>query len=168
MTRKNIILILGSVLLSAACGKITGLNGDVIEKINPDQLQKATEQFCNQNQTMQELQNGTDTPFAQLNYRSRIFAFVGKDSSQECIIKQAVNQNFQDGTWFSINPIDNCLKNGSIWVVQSQSSGFGQYYTMTMVNDPSLRIMNMSGHQGLRGTYVADNFGLKILTCVNK
>jgi hypothetical protein len=168
MTKRNILIALGFVLLTTACGKVTGVDGDSTGKVNPDQLQKATDQFCSPNQKLQELQDGTDVPFGQLNYRSRIFAFVGSDTSQNCIIKQSINKTFNDGTWFSINPIDGCLKNGSVWTVQSQSSGFGQYYSMTMIGDPNMRIMNMNGHQGLRGTYVSDNLGLKVLTCVNK
>jgi len=168
MTTKNIVLTLGFVLLTAACGKVQGLNGSASTSLDPKQLKKATEQFCSNNQTLQALSDGTNVPFGQLNYRSRVFAFIGKDSSQDCIINAAVNVTLQDGTWFSINPLNNCLKNGSVWAVQSQASGTGQYYSMTLVDDPNQRIMYMNGHMGLSGNYVNENYGLKILTCVNK
>lgn len=169
MTRKNIILTWGFVLLTAACGKVKGMGGDAAGSLDSNQLQKATEQFCSGNQTLQVLENGTDVPFGQLNFRTRIFAFIDKDATKECIIKDAVTMPVQqDGTWFTINPLDNCLKNGSIWVVNSTPSGMNQYYTMTRVDDPSLRIMNMNGDQRVRGSLLSENLGLKLLTCINK
>lgn len=169
MANKNILIAFSFVLLTAACGKVTGLDAGGTGKLDPNQLQKATDQFCSSNQKLEELADGTNVPFGQLNYRSRIFAFVGGDASKKCIIEKAVNESWgENNTWFSINPIDNCLKNGSVWVVQSSSSGVGQYYSMVMVGDPNQRIMHMEGHQGLRGSYVRDTLGLKILMCVNK
>lgn len=167
MANKNILITLGFVLLTTACGKVVGDMAGT-SQVDQRQLQKATEQFCSTSQTLKELKNGANVPFGQLNYRSRVFAFIGKDASQECIIKNSVNETFQDGTWFSINPPNNCLKNGSIWVVNSQSSGQGQYYSMTLVDDPNQRIMNMNGHMSLNGSYVSENLGLTVLVCENK
>lgn len=167
MTNKNIILNLGFVLLTAACGKVTGLDDGGTGRLDPNQTQKATEQFCSANQKLEVLEGGTDVPFEQLNYRSRVFAFISSDASKKCITEQAVNKTWSDGSWFSLNPLDSCLKNGSIWSVNSSQSGGNTNYALTMIDDPSLRIMHMDGYR-LRGTAVSEALGLKVLVCVNK
>lgn len=167
MAKKNILITLGFVLLTIACGKVVGDMSGGAGGLNQKQLQKAKDQYCSSNQVLQEVENGTNVFFGQLNYHSSIFAFIGKDG-KDCVIDAPINESFSDGTWFSITPPNNCLKSGSIWSVTSQPSGSGQYYTMKMIDDPDQRIMNMHGGYGLSGSYVAQKVGLKVLACVNK
>lgn len=171
MNYKKLLLIFSLALLATACGNVVGLNTTGgTGGLDPKQLEKAADQFCTSYQKLDEISDGTNVPFGQLNYQSRLFAFASADSSKKCIIDHAVNESWpENGTWFSLNPNDNCLPNGSVWeAIQSTASGNGQYYSLVMVGDPNRRIMNMNGHQGIRGTYLRDNLGLKILRCVSK
>lgn len=168
MTFKKSIFAVSFLLWAVSCGKVAGVN-DTRGSFDPDLVEKATDQFCTKGQQLQELVDGTETSFSQLNYRSTIFAFSGKSDENGCLIASAVNETWAENgasLWFSLNPIDNCLKNNSIWDVrQAYSSGFGHYYSMVAVGDPTQRVMNMNAHGAVSGTYVQERVGLRILTC---
>lgn len=168
MTYGKILFTLGFALLTSACGKVTGLDQNGTGKLNQDQVEKATSRFCASNQQLKELSIGSDMLFSQLNYNTSLFAFSGPTDSNGCIISQAINDSLQNGLWFSINPIDNCLKDGTIWEArQAYDSGVGRNYVLVQIGDGYQRIMNMNGHQGLAASYVQQRVGLKLLQCTN-
>ncbi|MGZ3747981.1 MAG: hypothetical protein ACXWRE_11455 [Pseudobdellovibrionaceae bacterium] len=171
MTYKKIILASSLILLISACGKVTGLKTQGTDTIPKDVLEKARSQFCNQDQVLTEIPDAIDTPFSNLTLRSTIFAFT-TPKDLDCITKTNINETWAENGAnfrFNLNINSTCLKNNSIWrVVGSQTSGFDQYYDLESVGDSDLPPrLQMNAHQAVRGTYVRDRVGLRILGCSN-
>ena len=87
MKTKTLFLTLSSVLFLAACGNIETLQSNSA-KLDPNQLEKATNQYCSNNQTLKELPLEKNMIFDELDLRTRIFAFIASGSKTP--------PNFQD------------------------------------------------------------------------
>jgi len=168
MKTKNALLIC-SLLLITACQGIKVDQDNDKSGYNKKTFEKAQDQFCSKGQTLEILDKGTDALFSDLVSRSRIFGFSKKGGP--CITKANINESWVENgahLWFNLNPNsdNNCLQNNSLWeVTNSSTNGFGQYYSMRSLDDPSQRLMEMNAHQAVRGTYAAEKAGLSIFIC---
>lgn len=172
MTYKKFILASGLIFLVSACGKVTGLSDKGTEGIPKEVLEKAQDQFCDKGQVLKEMPKATETSFSNLSQNSIVFAFT-VSKNVECITVTNINEAWSENganLRFNLNINSACFKNNSIWkVVGSQASGLDYYYDLENIvdTDRSPRLQ-MNAHQAVRGTYVRDRVGLKILGCSNK
>lgn len=150
---------------------MTGLDNN--QGVDPDELEKAEDMICSKGQSLQALENGTEVLFSELVYRSRIFKFASTTAGSKCIITNPINDTWiynGANVWFTLTPNseDNCLENNSLWEVESSSThGFGQYYRLRRIKNPSERLVEMNAHQSVRGTYAHNRVGLQVMVCKN-
>ena len=170
---KNInVLLLSGLLLTLACSPIKNDAVPDIPGMDPTLVEKAEGQFCARNQKLKELTSGTNVPFSNLTRQSKVFAFsTTKIGNARCIIQGAINDQVRRNDidmWFNLNSNanNNCLKNNSIWEVQSTHNvGNEQFFYLRNVDDTNPRLMEMSAHKDLIATYARDRVGLKLLEC---
>jgi len=178
MTYLKLSIVLGFVLFTAACAKVTvGMGGGGgKEGLNTNAVEKAAGIYCNSanGETLDEPSNIGDPLFAEFYEKAPLFAFTGETDDNGCLKNNSPDgqwskswtNEFGVQVWFSINPIDNCIPGGSIWAVtQSRTSNNGQYYDLVNVLDTQKRIMNMNAHQAIRLSVAKERVGLRLLKC---
>jgi len=164
MRRVDLAIIMATILTACSATK----DNSQLAKFDATLIQAASDKYCKPGQQLTENTNAIQADFEDLGSGAPIFGFV--NGSDNCALTNDIDdhwsQPLSDDGWFHVAIHSSCLKNGSLWEIQSSlNASPGHYYTLKSFDDTSAATIDLNAIRDLPGAYARDHAGLRILTC---